>query len=430
MKLGIRIIDLYRGTDILGKYRQLKKLASDDKAHQKLSNDNMISFLGTIRRSNRYYSPLLHSVSEQEIIHSPLEVLSRLPYTDKHFINRHYQEIFSPIENRGYQKKKTGGSTGEPFYYMVDKEHLSWMWAHNYLFWNRCSGYEPGDPFVTIAGNSLRTVNRQLSEGFYHTLQNNYFIKGDLISADLKLQHNRLSSAVLIYGYPSSIENLLNTMPGLPSHFRKLKAIFTTSEQLLPRVRERIENAFGKPVFDIYGANDGGILGCECTEKNGFHYNSLNCYAETMVNGDGLPELVLTNLSSYNFPFVRYRVGDIGSISTSPCSCGLSWPRITDLKGRARDLIRTREGRSVHGSFFNQIFFRFENIDGYKIVQQADYSVEVFIHTRTDEEYPAVSEEVLRTIRQELSGLDFSISRMQERNPTNQKFKLIESHVS
>lgn len=430
MKLGIRIIDLYRGTDILGKYRQLKKLVSDKKAHAELSNDNLIRFLGTIKDSNRHYSKLLQPVSEQEISRSPLDVLARLPYTDKHYINHHYQEIFTPIENRGYQKKKTGGSTGEPFYYMVDKEHLSWMWAHNYLFWNRCSGYEPGDPFVTIAGNSLRTVNRQLSEGFYHTLQNNYFIKGDLISADLKLNHNRLSSAVLIYGYPSSIENLLNAMPELPEHFKNLKAVFTTSEQLLPGVRERIENAFGKPVFDIYGANDGGILGCECTEKNGFHYNSLNCYAETMVNSDGLSELVLTNLSSYNFPFVRYRVGDIGSISTSPCSCGLSWPRITDLKGRARDLIRTRDGRSVHGSFFNQIFFRFEHVDGYRIVQQADYSVEVFIHTRTDEEYPVVSEEVLRTIRQELSGLDFSISRMQERNPTNNKFKLIESHVS
>ena len=430
MKLGIRIIDLYRGTDILGKYRQLKKLASDDKAHEKLRNDHMIRFLGTIKSANQYYSRLLQSVSDQEINHSPFEVLSRLPYADKHFINQHFQEIFTPIENRGYQKKKTGGSTGEPFYYYVDKEHLSWMWAHNYLFWNRCSGYEPGDPFVTIAGNSLRTVNRQLSEGFYHKLQNNYFITGDVISEELKINRRRLSGAVLIYGYPSSIENLLNTMPGLPAQFKKLRAIFTTSEQLLPKVRERIEKAFGRPVFDIYGANDGGILGCECPEKNGFHYNSLNCYVETMINDDGLSELVLTNLSSYNFPFVRYRVGDIGSTTNAPCSCGLSWPRITDLKGRARDLIRTRDGKSVHGSFFNQVFFRFQEVDGYRILQHPDYSVEVFVHTRHDDVFMDVSQQVVEAIRQELPQLTVSVSRMETRNPTNNKFKLIESHVS
>lgn len=53
-----------------------------------------------------------------------------------------------------------------------------------------------------------------------------------------------------------------------------------------------------------------------------------------------MPEILLTNLSSLNFPFIRYRVGDIGSVDNTACTCGLNWPRITNLRGRTRDLIK------------------------------------------------------------------------------------------
>ena len=301
-------------------------------------------------------------------------VTNNLPVTDKQMINKHFEEIHTPVKGRPDQKKKTGGSTGSPFYYYVDKEHLSWFWGHIYFFWNRFSGYNPGDPFVTIAGNSLRTANRRLSENIYHKLQNNYFIKGDVIGEKLELSESKIRKAVLLYGYPSSIQNMLTIRPDLPDLFKNLKAIYTTSEQLTPQTRKTIEAAFNKPVFDMYGANDGGVLTCECGEHNGYHINTLNCHVENMKNEHGMCEILLTNLSSQSFPFIRYRVGDLGKVENEPCKCGLSWPRIVDLKGRTRDLIRLKSGGVIHGSYFNNIFYRFTQIDGYRIVQQKDYS--------------------------------------------------------
>lgn len=430
MRFRIKIIDQYRGTDILAKYDNLKLLIKNNQDHESLRIQNLTELLITLKKTNNFYKPLLLEYSETEIKANPEKILLTLPLIDKRTINEHYNLIYTPITGRPSQKKKTGGSTGEPFYYIVDKEHLSWMWAHNYLFWNLYSGYEPGDPFITIAGNSLRTVNRRFTENLYHILQNNYFIKGDLIKPELDLNIPKLKSATLIYGYPSSIENILKTKPDFPSHFRNLKAIFTTSEQLLPKVRERIESSFGKPVYDIYGANDGGILGCECSNHNGYHYNSLNCYAESINNESDLPEILLTNLSSLNFPFIRYRVGDIGSIDDSTCTCGLSWPRITNLRGRTRDLIRTPDGKAIHGSFFNNIFYRYTLIDGYRIVQEKDYSLIVYIHVRNQPDFEELAHKITDILTNEVPELKVEIKRMDERNPTNSKFKLIESHVN
>lgn len=429
MKAGIRLIDWARGTNILGKFNELKSLSENPEMMTELQKNNLTSLLKYLKLNNPIYKPLLSRFTDEEISKYPFVVLNNLPLTDKQKINSYKNSYYVADKNRPAQKKKTGGSTGAPFYYYVDKEHLSWFWAHIYFFWHKYGNYQPGDPFITIAGNSLRTASRHFSENVYHFLQNNYFIKGDVIEKDMKVSDSKLNKAKILYGYPSSIQNIITTIPDLPGKFKNLTAIFTTSEQLTPQVRKNIEHAFGKPVFDMYGANDGGILTCECTEHNGYHINMLNCYAENFRNEHDMCEILLTNLSSYTFPFVRYKVGDLGLIDKEPCKCGLHWPRVTELKGRTRDLIRLSDGKVIHGAYFNNIFFKYPVIDGYRIVQHKDYSLEVFIHVVNDLEFDFVVSEIEGFIKGEWPSVVLKVSKLPELNPTNAKFKLIESHV-
>jgi phenylacetate-CoA ligase len=427
MRLGIKLIDAVRGTDILQKYEILTK---QTKATVNLnSSDQLINLLLTLKKYNQYYKPLLQKHSDKEITIQPFQVLSTLPLMDKVIINHNKNLIYTAIEGRKVQQKKTGGSTGNPFYYFVDKEHLSWFWAHIYFFWNRYTGYRPGDPFITIAGNSLRTTNRRISENFYHQAQNNYFIKGDVIDKNLSINFSKTNKSVLLYGYPSSIVNILKLQPQLTKNLHKLKAVFTTSEQLLPHIRLQIEQALHVPVFDMYGANDGGILSCECEKHNGYHINAQNCLVESFENEHGLSELLLTNLISYSFPFVRYRVGDIGKVTNEPCSCGLPGPRIQELSGRTRDMILLPDGKNIHGSFFNQIFYKYPDVDGYKILQKEDRSIIVYIHLDKTQNFDAVSTQITHEIRNSLGDISLSTEMMTELNPTNEKFKLIESHA-
>ena len=429
MKTGIKLIDTIRGTSIYSYYGELKKLVNDNQETGIRHNQNLIALLKILKEKNNFYRPLLERFADDEIESYPMIVLNNLPVSDKQIINQNFDKVYTPVEGRDHQKKKTGGSTGAPFYYYVDKEHLSWFWAHIYFFWNRYSGYNPGDAFVTIAGNSLRTANRQITESVYHKLQNNYFIKGDVIGQELKLTESKIKKAVLLYGYPSSILNILKIKPELPKLFKNLNAIFTTSEQLTPQSRKAIEEAFGKPVYDMYGANDGGILTCECEEHNGYHINTLNCQVENMKNEHGMCEIMLTNLSSYSFPFVKYRVGDLGKVENEPCKCGLPWPRIVELKGRTRDLIKLPSGGAIHGVYFNNIFYRFVQIDGYRIVQLKDYSIEIHLHLKDDNLFESTSAEIIAFIKASMPELKITVVKMPEFNPTNAKFKLIESYV-
>lgn len=432
MSIRIKLIDYIRHTDILGKYEDLQKIYSDHALSEKIKNENLLNLLLSAK-NNRFYKNYLKKFLPSDIEANPYEILKSLPIIDKDIINKNYDLFYTPIEGRETQLKKTGGSTGNPFYYHVDKEHLSWFWAHIYYFWNLHSGFVPGNPFVTIAGNSLRTVKRKSIENVYHTLQNNYFIKGDVIKASIKLNKRKLKKAILLYGYPSSISSILKVVPDLPQFTKNLKAIFTTSEQLTPQMRRLIEESFKIPVFDMYGANDGGILTCECVKHNGYHLNDINCVVESYINEFGMSELLLTNLSSNSFPFIKYRVGDLGSVDMSQCECGLKSPRVVDLKGRTRDLIYLPDGNKVHGSFFNSLFYKYPVIDGYKIIQEDNYSITLHLHLKddiySDQLFRELSNSLISEVRNVFKSIDISTIRMVDNNVSLAKFKLIESHV-
>lgn len=429
MKTGIRIIDWVRSTQVLDRYAFLQKEDNLNLKGLYPDRQRLAFLLMNLKQNNPFYSNYLQNYSVSDIKCDPLSILNRLPIIDKKTVNEQYSLFYKPIKGRKLQKKKTGGSTGSPFYYYVDNEHLSWFWAYIYFFWNKYSSFNPGDRFITVAGTSLSTGRKKLIENTYHYLQNNYFIKGDIINPDIVIDKQKVSEARMLYGYPSSIINLIKVRPDFPKLVKNVRAIFTTSEQLLPQARKTIEKAFGLPVFDMYGANDGGILTCECPHHNGYHINIHNCYVETFTNEYGMSELLLTNLNSYGFPLVRYRVGDIGKLETEECTCGLSTPRIVELKGRTRDVLKLKDGSTVHGSLFNKVFFNHEVIDGYKILQNKDLSITLSIHLKDDRQYEVISSQLKKEFSSILGKIELDIKLMPENNPTNNKFKLIESHA-
>ena len=53
-------------------------------------------------------------------------------------------------------------------------------------------------------------------------------------------------------------------------------------------------------------------------------------------------ELVFTTLTKEAQPLIRYRTGDIGSVTAEPCECGRTMARITALRGRLDDMLIIR----------------------------------------------------------------------------------------
>ena len=429
MSLGFKLIDFVRKTSILDHYDWLCSFSGTGADMALLQKERLTRLLLCLKQANSFYGPLLQNTETCTIKDDPYSILKQLPIMNKNSIRTHRTQLTAKLPNRFEQDKKTGGSTGAPFYYKLDAESISLSWAYTLYCWNRYAGYNPGNPYATIAGSSLRSVHSRTKEQVYHKLQNNYLIPAESIAPGMSLNVSRLAKVKLLFGYPTVLHNLVTANPHFPDLLHNIQAVFTTSEQLLPQVRESLETAFSVQIYDMYGANDGGLISCEDSSHKGFRYHPLNCFIEEHFEDNGNSELLLTSLNSWTFPLVRYCVGDLANVDQP--GQGLDnnpFPLIHNLKGRTRDLIRLPSGRIIHGSAFNGILYRFPQIVRYRIFQDSNFQVSLEVQTLSAKgDIPsALLTALLELVENEVN---IDIQKVKSFPISDRKFKLIESHV-
>jgi phenylacetate-CoA ligase len=113
-------------------------------------------------------------------------------------------------------------------------------------------------------------------------------------------------------------------------------------------LRVAIERAFGCTAWDIYGLSEivgPGVAG-ECEARAGLHVADDHFLPEVIDPATGAPlppgqegELVLTTLTKRAMPMIRYRTGDVTTLTTEPCACGSTSARIARVKGRTDDML-------------------------------------------------------------------------------------------
>jgi phenylacetate-CoA ligase len=117
-------------------------------------------------------------------------------------------------------------------------------------------------------------------------------------------------------------------------------------------MRTELDRELGIKAVSFYGLSEmcGPGVAAECLEaRDGLHIQEDHFLAEVIdpETGEALPagaegELVFTTILKEAQPLIRYRTGDIGSISTEPCACGRTLARITALRGRLDDMLIIR----------------------------------------------------------------------------------------
>lgn len=151
--------------------------------------------------------------------------------------------------------------------------------------------------------------------------------------------------------YPSSAHALAGCLGRRLREIEGLSALVTSGETLSPEEREAIEDAFGVPVHDHYGAAEMCALIAQCRSGR-YHVHQDFAWVELLPLPDtadtGTREIVCTSWSNPAFPFVRYRIGDLAGRDTgAPCDCGLPFPTVARIEGRADDCIVTPAGTRV-----------------------------------------------------------------------------------
>jgi phenylacetate-CoA ligase len=137
-----------------------------------------------------------------------------------------------------------------------------------------------------------------------------------------------------------------------------------------------IESVFGCRVANGYGGRDAGFIAHQCP-AGGMHITAEDIIVETVSpQGNCVPagesgEIVVTNLASGDFPFVRYRTGDIGILDSSRCACGRGLPMLREIQGRSTDFVIASDGTVMHGLALIYVVRDLPEIASFKIVQES-----------------------------------------------------------
>lgn len=153
------------------------------------------------------------------------------------------------------------------------------------------------------------------------------------------------------------------------------EGIITAAEPLFSHQREAMERAFGCPVFNTYGCREVMLIGAECPHHSGLHVSADHLVVE-VLDEEGGPcapgtsgEIVVTDLHNYGMPFVRYRLGDLGTFTDKVCACGRGLPLLQSVDGRILDRLRTPGGSYVPGEFFPYLLNDVDGIRRFQVIQ-------------------------------------------------------------
>lgn len=327
-----------------------------------------------------YYHKIFRELQLKPSDINTIKDLEKLPIITKRIIKENWEDI-KPIylKNMKYYIDSTGGSTGTPFQYRLLKFDRFLAGAMLYRGWGY-AGYELGDRMVFLAGSSLDVGSKSFLIKKAHEISRNLrkMSSFEMGTSDLQKYISIINSFKPKYlrGYPSSINFFANYILDNDANIQPPNAIFTTSEKLLPNMRERIEETFGCEVYDGYGLNDGGVSAFECSRHNGLHIDTERSVMEVVDDTgaqieDGVGRILATSLHNYAMPFIRYDTGDMGHIVEDFCSCGRGSRLLKEVIGRSVDILRTPEGKSVHGWFLLYIFWEYgKGIKEYQVIQE------------------------------------------------------------
>jgi phenylacetate-CoA ligase len=384
-----------------------------------------------------YYRDLLPPSIRRDPDMAIEETLSRIPPLEK-TTYRDAPERFRArhIPPHRLIRGRTSGTTGTalPLWYTVETiaEEFATVWRQR-----RALGVRIGDPNLTFNGPVVVPFE-QTRPPFW---RRNYWGRQTLFSLYHMAPRNLREyvtaihelPATYVQGYPSSLHLVARAMleSGRPLEHGRLVAVFTSSESLLAFQRAAIEAAFGAPVRDRYGTSELAVSMTACA------YNRLHVDMEFgIVEVEAVEEteawvrgpLLVTGFANEATPFLRYRVGDVGTRLKRPCECGRPGDVFLDVDGRIEDYVATPDGRLI--GRLDHVFKDQLAVAEAQILQDRPDAIEVRVVRRPD--YDARSELGLLTeIRARLGGEIRVDVRYVDHIPreANGKFRAVKSAV-
>lgn len=337
------------------------------------------------RRSVPYYAKLMTTLTERDIIDNPEECLRTLPILTKNIIRAKFDQLKSgDLLHRKWYYNTSGGSTGIPVRLIQDNEYNSRSRAVTMLS-SHFAGCEEGEPVVFVWGSEREIlqasigIKAKLWAFLLNTSMLNAFrMTEDRMRECLSLLNRRPPK--LIVAYAQSLYELARFAERERIVMVRQHAVITSAGTLYEFMREPISRVFQCPVYNRYGSREVGEIGCERPGLEGLWVAPWGNYVEVVDHrGAPLPfgsdgDLVITCLTNFAMPLLRYQIGDRGVLAQRRQLGGQVLERVS---GRNVDTFKLRDGTLIDGEYFTHLMYFRDWVRKFQVVQK-EYDNVVF----------------------------------------------------
>ncbi len=317
----------------------------------------LVRTLGNAYTNIPYYRELFDSCGiVVDELNLPKE-FSKIPVLTKEVIRQDSSLFINKNYNKPVSNEVTSGSVGKPLIIPIDRYKSAFIRAvmyRNYGWYN----IDVGDKQARFWGIPS-TPKLRLRESLKDLSANRIRLSAFNISDEAFKQFvNKLRKfkPKYFYGYPSLLYKFSQWLSDnqMKMNDLNLSTIICTGEVLYDFQRKGIESTFQCKVVNEYGTTETGIIAFECQEGN-LHINSDHVYLESVKSEEfaDTGSLVVTELNNFYNPLIRYKLGDLGSISEDSCKCGIGFPILKNLTGREGNFIVTPMNKYIFSAILS-----------------------------------------------------------------------------
>ena len=339
-----------------------------------------------------------------------LDDLGRLPFLTKTAIRANTDALKSGMATN-LTRLNTGGSSGEPLIFFVGKERTSHDVAAKWRA-TRWWDVDIGDREIVVWGSPIELSTQDRIKSVRDQLMRTRLLPAFEMSAaklDGFIATMRSVRPRMLFGYPSALSHIARHAEATGKRLNDvgIQVAFVTSEQLYDDQRAQIEKTFGCRVANGYGGRDAGFIAHQCPEGE-MHITAEDIIVEIIgPEGRVLPhgssgEIVVTHLASRDFPFIRYRTGDIGVVSTRQCRCGRGLPVLQEIQGRTTDFVVAQDGTIMHGLALIYVMRDLPGVQAFKIVQESLDHTRIILTPNDGVDVVALSGKIVEGLRARL----------------------------
>jgi phenylacetate-CoA ligase len=155
------------------------------------------------------------------------------------------------------------------------------------------------------------------------------------------------------------------------------QAVVTSAGTLYPFMREKIARVFGCSVYNWYGSREVSHIACEMPGVDGLWVAPWGNFVEILDDDERPVEpgregnIVVTCLTNYAMPLIRYWIGDRGALVPDSSTSGPGVQILSHVSGRNVDVFRTRDQTLIDGEYFTHLLYFRPWVWKFQVVQRS-----------------------------------------------------------